>query len=146
MRYVARDTVRILHHPQHCGEVRTVSHVKDGLLFFAGVDEGLRPDQVERFRYRAGDTVRILHPEHQGEVRAVSCKMDALLFFPGVDGGIWPYLVELVRERTGNPCGKPCNHLPKEGCVHCRGLCQQPYGECPPRAGEAPSIVFTGPR
>lgn len=96
-------------------------------------------------RYNAGDTVRILHLQHQGEVLPVSCKMDGLLFFSGVDGGIWPDQVELVRERTGNPCGTPCEHTSGD-CRHCRGLCQQPYGGCPPREGEIPAIVFTGPR
>ncbi|WP_274036659.1 hypothetical protein [Streptomyces sp. MMBL 11-1] len=95
-------------------------------------------------RYYAGDTVRILHPQHQGEVLPVICKKDGLLFFLGVDGGIWPDQVELVRARTGNPCGTPCTHTSGD-CRHCRGLCQQPYGECPPR-DEAPVIVFTGPR
>ncbi|MCZ1012306.1 hypothetical protein [Streptomyces lydicus] len=76
----------------------------------------------------------------------MSCKSDGLLFFSGVDGGIWPTQVELVRERTGNPCGATCEHSPREDCWHCRGRCQQPYGGCPPREGEAPTIVLTGPR
>lgn len=96
--------------------------------------------------YRAGDTVRILHPQCHGAVRTVSCKLDGLLFFSGIDGGIWADQVELVHERTGNPCGKPCEHSPRSGCTHCRGLCQQPYGGCPPRAGEDPAIALTGPR
>ncbi|MER6125358.1 hypothetical protein ABT173_22535 [Streptomyces sp. NPDC001795] len=97
-------------------------------------------------RYKAGDTVRILHPAARDQVLDVACLLDGLLFFPGIDGGIWPEQVELVRERAGNPCGRPCEHSPRDSCRHCRGLCQQPYGGCPPRDGEPPAVVFTGPR
>ncbi|WP_329020326.1 hypothetical protein [Streptomyces sp. NBC_01601] len=98
-------------------------------------------------RYRAGDTVRILHPHHYDETREVACLLDGLLFFSGVDGGIWPAQVELVSERPGNPCGTQCEHSScQTSCEHCRGLCQQPYGRCPPREGEEPAVVFMGPR
>lgn len=98
-------------------------------------------------RYKAGDTVRILHPGARDQVLDVACLLDGLLFFPGIDGGIWPRDVELVRERAGNPCGRPCEHSPHQSsCRHCRGLCRQPYGGCPPPAGEPPAVVFTGPR